>query len=227
LNLSVILLTNKRIFDNIIANKAKEKMMTNLIIPATDKRVIKDVEYIRSTLKDKYGFKADIDDLPLITQNPAPGRTRYLVFVASKITLQQIIDVEKISYFLKLNKVLDFSKYQFMLPPRNALGYWLWMSAGELYAGKAPSDAEKFLGPNERGGMMYEGLYLFSQYGSRDSLVDLNSGKPFMDFIGSRHANGGIPCLDRGHDGLRLDALHPGYVHSHYGSVSVGAPLVP
>lgn len=202
--------------------------MKNLIIPATDERVVVDVEHVRSTLKEKYGFKADIDNLPLITPNPAPGRTKYLVLIASKITPQHIVEAEGIRcLLLDLKEVLDFSEYQFMLPPRNALGYFLWMSAGELYRDKAPSRAEEFLGPNERAGAMFEGLHLFSQYGARDGLVNLNRGKPFMDFGGSRSADGRVPSLSRWSGVLRLRAYHPGYAYPRYVSVSAGVFLNP
>lgn len=199
--------------------------MNNLIIPATDERVVKDVEHILSTLKDKYGFKADIDDLPLITQNPAPGRTKYLVLIANKITSRRIVEAEGVRCILNLDDMLDFSKYQFMLPPRNALGYWLLMSAGELYIKIAPRDAEKFLGPNERAGAMYEGLHLFSQYGSRDGLGYIERGKPFMDFAGSRNAAGNVPFLHRWHDELKLDARCSGDAVSLYDTVSAGVFL--
>ncbi len=176
--------------------------MENLIVPATSVDVIADVEQILSTLKEKYGFKEDVDDLPFIMENPAPGRTKYLVLIANKITLERIIEAENIKCWLELDNVLDFSRYQFMLPPRNAVGYFLWMSAGELYREEAPGQAESFLKQNERGAMLHEGLQLFSQYGARDNLASPDQGTPFMDFPGSRDAYGSVPYLHRWHGKL-------------------------
>lgn len=159
--------------------------MSNLVISPTDDRVIVEVEYVRSTLKEKYGFKADIDDLPPIRQNPALGRTKYLVFIASKIAPKNIIEVENIDINpLLLEHVRDYS---YCLPevfPINALGYFFWMSAGELYRNKEPR-TKMVLGLNEREGTMGEGLHLFSQYGARDGLADLEKGNPHMHFTNS------------------------------------------
>lgn len=196
--------------------------MNRIILP-TDKKVCADVEHVLYTLKETYGFKADMESLPPIMVNPAPDRLKYLVLVAQKITPRHIVEAEHIELLIDLDRVLDFSRHQFTLPPRNALGYWVWMSAGELYRIRAPDEIESWLSQAERTAMMYEGLHLFAQYAKRNDLANITKGKSAMLFPGSRSGHRYVPCVRIWEGGPRLFARSSARAHPRYGSASCGS----
>ncbi len=165
------------------------------------------IQHTLRTLQNKLGLTLKLSDLPPVPANPDSKKLTRLVLVASKVTLQKLVEVQGITNYLNLDKVEDIVK-----TPKARL-YWLWMQAGECYRGKSVDDATALFAPYERGATVKEGLFLHLYY--PETLRNC-----YMDFAGSRYEDGDAPYLHRWKDRPWLGAYYPGSALPDYGSAS-------